>query len=118
MSQEFAAGDFLIFQLESGYGLMRVLAFDDDDERVWHVSIYTDLFLDPDFADVAVSRGDRFGVGNAHVALTDRAFNSTQVAKIGHRALTEDELVELRNWRSGPERPISDRSVRLLMGLR
>ena len=43
--QGFKPGDFLIFQIESGFGLMRVLAVDESQpDTVWHVKVYRDLF--------------------------------------------------------------------------
>jgi len=33
MSEQFAAGDDLIFQLESGYGLLRVIAIEQRDAK-------------------------------------------------------------------------------------
>src|SRR5687768_4758582 len=51
----FAAGDFLIFQLESGYALLRVLDVSGGGaETVWHLAAYKDFFLDPDTADLAI----------------------------------------------------------------
>ena len=47
MSQNFQAGDYLIFQIESGYGLLRILAiYERDDERIWHLAAYNELFFD------------------------------------------------------------------------
>lgn len=118
MLQDFKAGDFLIFQLESGYGLMRLLAIDEPaGESVWHVATYNDLFLDPESADVALSNPDHLSVGIPHVALTNRAFESTQVARMTNADLSPKETALVNNWRSAGG-PISDRSVRLMMGLR
>lgn len=117
MSQEFQPGDFLIFQLEAGFGLLRVLAFGDAAEKVWHVLAYEDLFLDTDLAEAAVESGN-LKVNIPHVALTERAFLSTQVARLGNRPLAEDDLAALLNWQDDPERQVSDRSIRLMLGLR
>lgn len=117
MSQEFQPGDFLIFQLESGFGLLRVLAFDNADEKVWHVSAYEDLFLDTEMAESAIGSGE-VKVNIPHVALTERAFLSTQVARLGYRDLSDDELAAFRTWQTDPEKQISDRSIRLMLGLR
>ena len=55
MLQEFDPGDYLIFQIESGYGLLRVLAVEGPDEDpVWHVAAYDDLFLDAETADAGI----------------------------------------------------------------
>jgi hypothetical protein len=117
--QDFQAGDFLIFQLESGYGLLRVLAVDSGDsgEPIWHVAAYEDLFLDSDMADGAVEN-DTLKINIPHVAMTNRAFEATQVAKLSHRELTGDELAAYDKWVADPEHQISDTSIRLLLGLR
>jgi hypothetical protein len=119
MIHDFKPGDFLIFQLESGYGLLRVLAFDEKaDETVWHVTVYRDLFLDPEMADSALEDPSRLSVEIPHIALTDRAFQSTQVAFMKNRELTSAENEIVNDWSNDPDREITDRSVRLLLGLR
>lgn len=119
MAQTFQPGDFLIFQLESGYALLRVLAVDEaDDETIWHVSAYGDFFPDVEHAEAATSVIDRLTVSDPHIALTTRAFESTQVAKIAHMPLADHEVVELNDWRNDDDRQVSDRSVRLMLGLR
>ena len=50
--------------------------------------------------------------------LTNRAFESTQVARIANSSLTSEELAPLDKWRADPEGNISDRSIRLMLGLR
>ena len=119
MSQEFAKGDYLIFQLESGYGLLRVLAIDvNPNGTTWHLAAYSDLFLDIEMADSALDSGNSLKVSHPHIALTNRAFESTQVARMRNVPLTEGELGGLDNWKKDEGREISDRSVRLLLGLR
>jgi len=119
MSINFQSGDFLIFQLESGYALLRVLDVDDDEsDTIWHVAAYGDFFPDVEHAEAATSKSDRLKVSDPHIALTTRAFESTQVAKIAHLPLKEDELKQLIDWRNDLEREVSDRSVRLMLGLR
>ncbi len=119
MSQKFQAGDFLIFQLESGYGLLRILGIDDaPDGKIWHLAAYNELFLDVEFADAALENPQSLTVSLPHVALTDRAFLSTQTARMKNEPLTENELKALEEWKSDPSAPISDRSVRLMLGLR
>ena len=118
MTQEFEPGDYLIFQLESGYGLLRVLAVEGaDGDPVWHVLAYSELFLDVEMADAAIDSG-RLTAGRPHMALTDRAFESTQVSKMQNKPLAEAELAAYRQWQSDPAREVSDRSVRLMLGLR
>ena len=55
MSQNFQAGDFLIYQIESGYGLLRILAIEESrDDKIWHLSAYNEMFLDIEMADAAL----------------------------------------------------------------
>lgn len=118
MTQEFEPGDYLIFQLESGYGLLRVLAVEGAETGpVWHVLAYSDLFLDVEMADAAIDSGS-LTAGRPHMALTDRAFESTQVSKMQNKPLTDPELAAYRQWQIDPSREVSDRSVRLMLGLR
>jgi hypothetical protein len=114
---DFAPGDFLIFQLESGYGLLRVLDFDPHD-NAWHVAGYRDLFLDPEALDRALDNAASLQIENPHIALTNRAFESTQVAKMRNIPLTEDELRPYEEWKRSGSKQIYDRSIRLLLGLR
>lgn len=116
---DFAPGDFLIFQLESGFALLRVLDVQAmNGEAVWHVAAYRDLFLDTETADAALDEPENLGIEIAHAALTNRAFESTQVAKLRNVPLTGAELVAYEVWKSSTEPRVSDRSVRLLLGLR
>lgn len=119
--KRFSPGDILIFQLESGFGLLKVLAIDetgDADDDIWHVKTYTDLFPDVEFAEVALGDPERLSVSSHLLNMTTRAFESTQVAKISSDEVTESELEFVDNWRNDPDRAVSDRSVRLLLGLR
>jgi hypothetical protein len=118
--QNFQAGDDLIFQIESGYGLMRILAIDEDERgnKIWHLSAFNELFLDVEFADMALASPESLTVSIPHFALTQRAFDSTQVARMGNRPLTEEEKQTVEKWRHNPNAEISDRSARLMMGLR
>jgi hypothetical protein len=114
----FQAGDYLIFQIESGYGLLRVLDVNDAEtgEKIWHLAAYNELFPDIEFADAAIPNG--LTVNIPHVALTTRAFESTQVSKMENRPLRAEELAPYDEWNADPGRQISDRSIRLIMGLR
>lgn len=113
-SDLFSPGDFLLFQIESGYGLLRILRSEDTKEdRIWHVAVYQDLFLDPEAADNALEGPDSLSFELHHVALTNRAFESTQVAKLRNIPLNEIE-----QQAANEETEISDRSIRLMMGLR
>lgn len=119
MSQNFQAGDFLIFQLEAGFALLRLLAIDgDEDEKTWHLAAYDDYFLDVEMAEAAISNANSLRISQPHLALTTRAFESTQVAKITNIPLTATQIDPLTQWRNDPNRQISDKSVRLLLGLR
>jgi hypothetical protein len=119
MSQKFQAGDFLVFQLESGYGLLRILAIEETpDDKVWHLAAYNELFLDVEYADAALENPQNLTISLPHVALTDRAFLSTQTARMKNVPLTADELNAFTAWKEKPNAPVSDRSVRLMLGLR
>jgi hypothetical protein len=119
MSQNFQAGDFLIFQIESGYGLLRILAIDDiDGEKVWHLAAYNELFFDIETADAALAAPENLTVSIPHVALTNRAFEATQTARMTNVPLNEAEIKPLQDWRQSDSREISDRSIRLMLGLR
>lgn len=119
MAQDFAPGDFLVFQLEAGFGLLRVLGSEgDESDRVWHLAAYRDLFMDVDTAERAVEKPESLTVEIPHVALTNRAFESTQVAKIANEPLPKEPSSLLHEWRGAPADTVEDRSIRLLLGLR
>jgi len=118
VSQNFQAGDYLIFQIESGYGLLRILAIEDaNGEKIWHLAAYNELFLDSETADAAIENPNALTLSFPHVALTNRAFESTQVARMTNKTLTETELLPFYEWQKA-DGEISDRSVRLMLGLR
>ncbi len=116
----FTAGDFLVFQIESGFGLLRILEMETspNNEIIWHITAFEDLFLEVEFADLALENHETLQVAISHVALTNRAFESTQVSKMCNKPLESKDLVELNNWKQNPNNEITDRSVRLLLGLR
>lgn len=119
MSQNFQAGDFLIFQIESGYGLLRILAIEEmDGETVWHLAGYNELFFDIESADAALANPQNLTVSLPHVALTNRAFEATQVARMANAPLSEADLQPMRERRQSGAFEISDRSIRLMIGLR
>lgn len=114
----FLPGDFLVFQLESGYGLMRLLAIGSEGgEPVWHVRAYSDLFLDIESAE-SRALSSSLSVAIDHVALTERAFESTQVSRLANQELTPELLSLVSQWENDPQRMVSDLSVRLHLGLR
>ncbi len=118
MSQAFETGDDLVFQLESGYGLLRLLAKEGEGpETVWHLLAYEELFPSVQAAEEAIAT-QPLSIRNPHLALTDRAFERTPAAKICNRAITEEELIAYRKWLSSPERVVHDRSALLMLGLR
>ncbi len=118
MAQPFAPGDDLIFQLESGFGLLRVLAVQGEGaETVWHLLAYDEFFPDIESAEQAVKQPERFQVRKAHMALTNRAFERTPAARLGNHAVTEDELSAYRSWLES-DRQVSDRSALLMLGIR
>lgn len=115
MSQIFQPGDFLVFQLEAGFALLRVLAVD---KEAWHLAAYADLFADVGSAESATESPEGLNISSPHIALTQRGFESTQVAKIANQPLDAHELAPLDKWRGDPNREVADRSIRLLLGLR
>ena len=115
----FSPGDDLIFQLESGFGLLRVLVVEEREEAgtVWHLLAYEELFPDVESAEAALAEAGSLHLRLAHMALTDRAFERTPAARLGNRPVTDDELLAYRQWveTSGE---VSDRSALLMLGLR
>lgn len=118
MSQNFQAGDYLIFQIESGFGLLRLLAISEHEgEKIWHLAAYNEMFLDVEMADSALENKMPLTISIPHVALTNRAFESTQTARMMNTPLNNSDLKPLEDWKNR-ERKISDLSIRLLLGLR
>ena len=110
----------MIFQIESGFGVLRVLDVEADEngEPIWHISAYEDMFLDVEMVDTALESNVNLTVSIPHVALTNRAFLSTQVSKMTNKLLQNNELQAFNDWKENPQREVSDRSVRLMLGLR
>ena len=118
MSNSFNPGDDLIFQLESGFGLLRVLAVEGEGAgTTWHLLAYDEFFPDVESAEVALARETPLPIRNAHMALTNRAFERTPAARLGNRPVTDEELVGYNNWLT-TDRSVSDRSALLLLGIR
>jgi len=114
----FNPGDDLIFQLESGFGLLRVLAVEGDGpDTVWHLLAYDEFFPDIESAEKVLAENKPLPVRKPHMALTNRAFERTPAARLGNRPVTDDELIEYRNWLDS-ERTVSDRSALLMLGIR
>ena len=118
MNQQFAPGDDLIFQLESGFGLLRVIAIEElEGKPIWHLMAYEELFPDVESAERALAQPLSLHVRRQHMALTDRAFERTPAARLGNRAVTDDERTHYEKWsKQGGE--VSDRSALLMLGLR
>jgi hypothetical protein len=115
----FEPGDFLIFQLESGFALLRVLDVEHDGaDTIWHLAAYKDFFLDTEMADAALDQPETLQIEKAHVALTNHAFESTQVARLRNVPLQEKDLEGYNLWNDSEDKDVNDRSIRLLLGLR
>jgi hypothetical protein len=118
MERPFAPGDDLIFQLESGFGLLRVLAVEEQEGKlVWHLTAYEELFPDVESAEAALNQPENLHLRMPHMALTDRAFARTPAARLGNRAITADERARYENW-ARQNGKVSDRSALLMLGLR
>ncbi len=119
MAQQFSPGDDLIFQIESGLGLLRILAIEGEGaDTVWHLLAYDEFFPDVESAERALATPESLSVRKAHMALTDRAFERTPAARIGNRELTTVELSAYQSWANSQTRTVSDRSALLLLGIR
>lgn len=117
MPDSFQTGDDLIFQLESGYGLLRVLARDGEGaDTVWHILAYEELFPSVEAAEESIANNN-LHVLKSHMALTDRAFERTPAARLGNRPVTADELVAYQAWLQS-DRVVHDRSALLMLGVR
>jgi hypothetical protein len=118
MALTYAPGDDLVFQLESGFGLIRVLATEGEGrDAVWHVLVYQDFYPDVESAETALAGTSALDVREPHLALTEHAFEKTPAARLGNRPLDEDELDALRRWREAGG-AVHDRSILLMLGMR
>ena len=119
MSQSLVPGDDLLFQLESGFGLLRILAVEGSGrETVWHLMAYEEFFPTVEAAEAALVAADTLNVRAPHLALTDRAFERTPAARLGNRPVTDAELLPYREWLKSEARLVSDRSALLMLGVR
>jgi hypothetical protein len=118
IQQSFIPGDDLIFQLESGFGLLRVIAVEQEGpNRVWHLMAYEELFPDVESAECALQEPDLLHVRKDHMALTDRAFERTPAARLGNRPVSDAEKLGYQTWIEN-DGEVSDRSALLMLGLR
>lgn len=119
MSESFIPGDDLVFQLESGFGLVRVLAVNGaGPDRVWHLLTYEELFPDIESAEQALKHSETLHVAHEHLPLTERAFERTPAAKLLHRPITQHELSGFVRWQQDPNGEVFDRSLLQLLGMR
>jgi len=118
MEQQFASGDDLIFQLESGFGLLRVISIEESEAgTIWHLMAYEELFPDVESAERALADPASLQIRKDHMALTARAFERTPAARLGNRPVTNGERAAYQKWvESGGE--VADRSALLMLGLR
>ena len=118
MALTFTPGDDLVFQVESGFGLMRVLASEGEaGAAVWHVLVYHDFYPDVESAEAALASGRALDVREPHLALTEHAFEKTPAARINNRPVGDEELEAVRRWRDAGG-IVQDRSVLLMLGMR
>lgn len=118
MALEFSAGDDLLFQLESGFGLMRVLKVEaEGEDAVWHILVYEDFYPDVETAEAALSNPEALRARVKHLALTDRALERTPAARLGNRTVTDDELDAYRAWLED-DGQVYDRSILQMIGMR
>jgi hypothetical protein len=119
MAREFQAGDNLIFQLESGFGLLRVLgAQQTEGGLIWHLSAYEDLFLDTETAEAALQNPETLRVSIPHIAMTNRAFERTPTARLNNHPLSAEETKRIADWQANPQAEAVDRSALQMLGLR
>lgn len=108
----------MIFQLESGFGLLRVIAIDErEGQTVWHLLAYEELFPDIETAERAIASPGSLHIRRPHLALTSRAFERTPAARLDNRELNDQERAEYERWQQGDQK-VSDRSALLMLGLR
>jgi hypothetical protein len=118
MALTFAPGDELVFQVESGFGLIRVLASEGEGPgAVWHVLVYHDFYPDIESAEAALASGLALAVREPHLALTTHAFEKTPAARLTNRPVGDEELEAVRRWRDAGG-AVEDRSVLLMLGMR
>ena len=118
MALSFAPGDDLVFQMESGFGLLRVLASEGEGhDAVWHILVYYEFYADVESAEAALALGHPLAVREPHLALTEHAFEKTPAARLTNRPVADDELEPLRRWRREGG-TVHDRSLLLMLGMR
>ena len=117
MALSYAAGDRLVFQMESGFGLLRVLGSEGEGpSAVWHVLVYHEFYADVESAEAALAAGP-LAVREPHIALTEHAFEKTPAARLTNRPVNGEELEALERWRREGG-AVHDRSLLLMLGMR
>lgn len=107
-----------MFQLESGFGLLRVISVDETDSGpVWHLMAYEELFPTIDAAEKATAEPSLLEIRKAHMALTDRAFDRTPAAWLANQPINSSDRQAYEDWLAH-DGTVSDRSVLLMLGLR
>ena len=118
MALSFAPGDDLVFQMESGFGLVRVLGTEGEGpSEVWHVLVYQEFYADVETAEAALAAGAPLAVREPHIALTAHAFEKTPAARLTNRPVADHELEAVRRWRREGG-AVHDRSLLLMLGMR
>ncbi len=118
MALTYLPGDDLVFQVESGFGLIRMLAVEGEGASVvWHILIYEDFYPDVEAAEAALASGRELAARIPHLALTSHAFVKTPTARLGNRPVEARELDAYRSWKER-DGEVSDRSVLLMLGMR
>jgi hypothetical protein len=118
MALSYAAGDRLVFQMESGFGLVRVLASEGEGaDAVWHILVYYEFYPDVEAAEAALNSGRALDVREPHLALTEHAFEKTPAALLDNRPVAAEELEAVERWRREGGRA-HDRSLLLMLGMR
>ena len=118
MTLSFAPGDNLVFQVESGFGLLRILAVEEGEHGIaWHLLAYEELFPDVETAEASLTEGIAFTEKATYFAVTNRGLEKTPAARLGNNPLTDAERGMLR-LRAEEARQVFDRSVQSVLGLR
>ncbi|HEX7316614.1 MAG TPA: hypothetical protein VF297_22120 [Pyrinomonadaceae bacterium] len=118
MALIFAPGDDLVFQMESAFGLLRVLGAEGEGrDAVWHVLVYDEFYADVESAEAALAADRPLAVREPHLALTEHAFEKTPAARLANRPVRDEELEPVRRWRQTGG-PVHDRSILLMLGMR
>src|SRR6266498_3897389 len=117
MPHQFAPGDDLIFQLESGLGLLRILAIEGEGpETVWHLLAYQEFFPSVEAAEAALDQPHSLHIRHPHMALTDCAVVPPAFARMRDRlapcarcvyeanAVGRGPLRQLRRWEKTPRK--------------